>query len=186
MKTYVALLRGINVGGKRRLPMKELVGLFEDVGALEVRTYIQSGNVVFAPGSTSVAELQSELERAIEARFGFDVPVVMRTVEALREAVSHNPFVATGADPRHLHMGFLADAPTDGAVASLDPARSDVDSFRVLGAEVHLHVPGGMGRTKLTTDWFDRRLGTTMTVRNWRTVHKLIEIGGGEDRAEGA
>jgi uncharacterized protein (DUF1697 family) len=180
VKTHVALLRGINVGGRHKLPMKELVALFEEVGSEDVRTYIQSGNVVFRSASKSVAEVTAELEWAIEARFGFEVPIVMRSVEALCDIVARNPFVAAGADPRHLHVGFLSDAPTEQAVASLDPARTNIDSFRVLGTEVHLHVPGGMGRTKLTTDWFDRRLGTTMTVRNWRTVNKLIEIAGGE------
>jgi len=172
---HVALLRGINVGGKHKLPMKELAGLFEAAGCSRVRTYIQSGNVVFDTPA-SATKLSAEVERRIRERFGFEVPVVLRTAGAMRAVASANPFLGEGADEAHLHVGFLADRPTPEAVASLDPARSEIDSFRVVGSEVYLHTPGGMGRTKLTTDWFDRRLGTTMTVRNWRTVNKLIEM----------
>jgi len=84
--------------------------------------------------------------------------------------------VAVADDPKHLHIGFLAETPGEEAIASLDPGRSDVDNFQVKGREVYLHVPGGLGCTKLTTDYFDRRLGTVMTVRNWRTVNKLLEM----------
>jgi uncharacterized protein (DUF1697 family) len=174
--TLVALLRGINVGGKHKLPMKELVALFEGAGCSDVRTYIQSGNVVFRTSEKSAAAVAKDVERRIEERFGYEVPVILRTAEALGTVASGNPFLADGADETHLHVGFLATRPTPEAVASLDPARSAIDSFRVVGTEVYLHTPGGMGRTKLTTDWFDRRLGATMTVRNWRTVGKLVDM----------
>jgi uncharacterized protein (DUF1697 family) len=173
---HVALLRGINVGGKHKLPMKDLVALLEDAGCSRVRTYIQSGNVVFETPESSVADLAADIERRIGKRFGYEVPIVLRSAEALRAVASGNPFLAQGAEETHLHVGFLADPPTPEAVASLDPSRSEIDSFRVVGADVYLHTPGGMGRTKLTTDWFERRLGTRMTVRNWRTVGKLVEM----------
>jgi uncharacterized protein (DUF1697 family) len=173
---HVALLRGINVGGKHKLPMKDLVALLEDAGCSRVRTYIQSGNVVFETPESSVADLAADIERRIGKRFGYEVPIVLRSAEALRAVASGNPFLAQGAEETHLHVGFLADPPTPEAVASLDPSRSEIDSFRVVGADVYLYTPGGMGRTKLTTDWFERRLGTRMTVRNWRTVGKLVEM----------
>ena len=174
--THVALMRGINVGGKNKLPMKDVVALFEKVGCRSVRTYIQSGNVVFQ-GDPAVAEsVVDEVPRRIAKRFGYWVPVVLRSAEELRDAATRNPFVAEQPDPKHLHVGFLADAPDSDAVASLDPARSTGDRFAVLGREVYLHVPGGMARTKLTTDYFDRRLDTVMTVRNWRTVSRLLEM----------
>jgi len=164
------------VGGKHKLPMKELIALFEAAGCAHVRTYIQSGNVVFDPPAASAAKLGEDVERRILQRFGYAVPVLLRSAEALRAVGRGNPFLAGGAEEVHLHVGFLADRPTPEAVASLDPSRSKSDSFHVVGTEVYLHTPGGMGRTKLTTDWFDRRLGTTMTVRNWRTVNKLVEM----------
>lgn len=173
---HVALMRGINVGGKNKLPMKELRALFEELGCGSVASYIQSGNVVFEAGIELAEQLPAILPSHIEARFGLRVPVVIRSAQALREAAERNPFLSEGCDTQHLHVGFLASRPDAKAVASLDASRSDIDRFEVLGEEVHLHVPGGMARTKLTTDYFDRRLGTPMTVRNWRTVQKLIEM----------
>lgn len=176
--THVALLRGINVGGKNRMPMKGLAELFEDLGCQAVRTYIQSGNVVFEADVQAAASVRTEASKRIAERFGHQVPVVVRTAEELRTARDRNPFLSQAVDPKHLHVGFLADEPGMDAIASLDEARSDVDRFTVLGREVYLHVPGGMGRTKLTTDYFDRRLGTVMTVRNWRTINTLLEMVG--------
>lgn len=179
-RQHIALMRGINVGGKNKLPMQELAAIFEEAGCVSVRTYIQSGNVVFEADQELVDELAEDVPRRIQGRFGLLVPVVLRTADALRRIVARNPFVGEDTDPKHLHVGFLAEAPGAEAVASLDPVRSNVDSFAVLDAEVYLHVPGGMGRTKLTTDWFDRRLGTVMTVRNWRTVNALVEMATGD------
>lgn len=118
----------------------------------------------------------TEVPRLIEERFGNRVPLVVRTGSQLRDASGQNPFVDEASDAKHLHVGFLADTPNATAIAALDPARSTVDSFAVLGKEVFLHVPGGMARTKLTTAYFDRRLETIMTVRNWRTVTTLLEM----------
>ena len=174
--SHVALMRGINVGGKNKLPMKDLVALFVEVGCRQVRTYIQSGNVVFEGDAELAERVVTDVPTRIAARFGLSVPVIVRTAEEVRDAVSMHPFVAEAADLKHLHMGFLADTPSADAVASLDPARSAVDAFAVMGKEIFLHVPGGMARTKLTTDYFDRRLGTVLTVRNWRTVNKLLEM----------
>jgi uncharacterized protein (DUF1697 family) len=167
---HVALLRGINVGGKNRVPMKRLAALFEKAGCCDVRTYIQSGNVVFSADSALAARHGTEVPALIADEFGYRVPVVLRSAAELREAAERNPFVAVADDPKHLQVGFRTEAPGDEAIASLDPARSVVDAFKVIGRVVYLHVPGGMGRTKLTTDYFDRGLQTVMTVRNWRTV----------------
>jgi len=175
-RTHVALLRGINVGGKNKLPMKELAALFGNAGCSTVRTYIQSGNVVFEADAEVAGRVPTEISLRIVERFGYTVPVVMRTSKELRAALDDNPFLAEATDPEHLHVGFLAQAPSPEGLASLDRARSEVDSFCVVGREVYLHVPGGMGRTKLTTDYFDRRLGTVMTVRNWRTVNALLDM----------
>lgn len=173
---HVALMRGINVGGKNKLLMKDLAALFEKIGCRSVHTYIQSDNVVLEAEPAVAATVTDDVPRLIQERFGLTVPVILRTEEQLREAVASNPFVAEGADPAHLSLGFLADAPSAETVASLDPNRSNVDSFRVIAKEVYLHVPGGMARTKLTTAFFDRGLNTVMTVRNWRTVSKLLEM----------
>ncbi|MEJ2205908.1 MAG: DUF1697 domain-containing protein [Gemmatimonadota bacterium] len=176
MARHVALLRGINVGGRNKLPMSELVALFEAVGCRSVRTYIQSGNVVFEGGSALGRRVVHDIPRLVEERFGFRVPVLVRSAKDIHGAIAANPFLQEPTDPTHLHIGFLAAAPGETAIESLDPERSSTDRFVVRGREVYLHVPGGMARTRLTTDYFDRRLGTTMTVRNWRTVTRLAEM----------
>jgi uncharacterized protein (DUF1697 family) len=176
MGTHVALLRGINVGGKNRLPMADVVRLFERAGASDVVTYIQSGNVVFCAPKTE--GLAAKIEKAIVKEVGFEVPIVLRAAEELAALVGRNPFLKRGISADLLHVGFLADEPDVARVAGLDRARSPGDSFEVLGSEVFLHLPNGVARSKLTNAWFDSKLATTTTVRNWRTVTTLVEMSG--------
>lgn len=165
----VALLRGINVGGKNLLPMKRLAELFIAAGCTEVKTYIQSGNVVFRNGD---AELVAEKVRAeIAANFGLTVPVVVRTAAEMAKVVTSNPFGKQGVDTDWMHVMFLANAPTKEMVAALDASRGvDGEEFVVHGREVYLHLPHGAARTKLTNAYFDSKLKTVGTQRNWRTV----------------
>jgi uncharacterized protein (DUF1697 family) len=173
--THVALLRGINVGGKNVLPMKELVQMFSDAGGTGVRTYIQSGNVIFeAPGGA--AGIGDTIQAKIEKRYGYRLPVILRTSQQLNETIRGNPFVKAGADEKTLHVYFLAHSPSAQATASLDPGRSAPDAFHVRGPEIYLHLPNGMARTKLTNAYFDSKLSTTCTARNWATVLKLAEM----------
>jgi uncharacterized protein (DUF1697 family) len=177
--SYVALLRGINVGGKNSVPMAELSALFTEAGCAGVRTYIQSGNVVFQAGAALAAGLPAAMAKRIEARFGVRAPVVLRSADELAAALARNPFLAEGADPQALHVMFLAGEPGAASLAKLDPQRSPGDRFVVLGRDVYLHLPNGMARTKLTNDYFDRALATVSTVRNWRTATKLLEMARG-------
>lgn len=176
---HVALLRGINVGGKNKLPMKDLMALVTELGATEVKTYIQSGNVVFSASATLARGMSTVLADAIEAQLGLTVPVVVRTAAQMQAVVEGNPFLAAGLDPKTLHVGFLASKPSKAKVAALDPERSPPDAFEVRGQEIFLHFPNGVARTKLTNAYLDRTLGTTSTVRNWKTVNKLHEMLGG-------
>lgn len=173
---HVVLLRGINVGGKNKLPMKDLVAFFEAAGAESVRTYIQSGNVVFDCGAGDVPGVLASVRDAIAEEFGYDITLVHRAAEAWERIVAAHPFAAGAADPKHVHFGFLAEEPSPERVAELDPNRSPGDSFEVVGREVYFHVPGGLARTKLTSDYFDRRLKTVMTVRNWNTTNRILEM----------
>lgn len=177
--THVALLRGINVGGKHKLPMKTLSGFFTKAGASDVRTYIQSGNVVFTSSSARVRELCAQVADAIETSLGFRAPIVARPASALSAIRDACPFLAQGEDPSTLHVAFLADEPSQAAIATLDPARSPGDRFAVRGAEIYLHLPNGVARTKLTNAYFDSKLQTTSTVRNWRTLGALIALAEG-------
>ncbi len=174
--TYLALLRGINVGGKNKLPMTELAALFTEAGCSAVRTYIQSGNVVFGASSKQAEGLPVLIARRIAERFALRVPVVLRSAGQLREVAGGNPFVEAGADLEALHVAFLASEPDPDHLAGLDPNRASPDAFRVVGREIFLFLPGGVARTKLTLDYFDSKLATVSTMRNWRTVLKLLEM----------
>jgi uncharacterized protein (DUF1697 family) len=173
---YVALLRGINVGGKNKLPMTDLAKMFEESGCGDVKTYIQSGNVVFSADPKVVERLPQTIAEDIREEFGLEVPVVLRSAKELDQIVRKNPFLAAGGDPQALHVMFLADKPDNRAVDTLDLNRSPPDEFTVMGKDIFLSCPNGVARTKLTNDWFDRKLGTVSTGRNWRTVLKLHEL----------
>ncbi len=173
---YVAFFRGINVGGKHVLPMKQLAAIFEKAGCRDVRTFIQSGNVVFEASAAMIKTLPAKIAAEIEKQFGFDAPIVLRSTDELRSAIRDNPFVKRAADPKALHIYFLADEPGLKAIATLDAARSAPDAFAVRGREIYLHLPNGMGRTKLTNAYFDAKLSTVCTARNWATVQKLLEM----------
>jgi uncharacterized protein (DUF1697 family) len=185
VSAYIALLRGINVGGHHEVPMAELRQLFAGLGFGDVATYIQSGNVVFTSAARDVAEMTAEIEREIVKVFGFAAPVALRSARLLAGVASANPFVGRGMDVAALSVGFLGATPDAVRVSALladplaDPATAGGDEFLLSGQEVYLHHPNGYGRTKLTNSYFDRRLGTMMTVRNWRTVMTLLDMASG-------
>ena len=172
MPRLVGLLRSVNVGGKNKLPMAELRALVESLGYTEVGTFIQSGNVIFTADNSVTPK---RLETAIESRFGIETTVVLRTSAELESVVEANPFLS--ADPSKLHVGFMAETPPAAAVAKLDNDRFLPDEFAVNGAQLYLHLPNGMARTKLL-GYLDRQLKIPTTVRNWNTVNKLIELSG--------
>lgn len=174
--THIALLRGINVGGNNRLSMTALGAAFADAGCTDVSTYIQSGNVVFTAAPRSIKQLPRLVPELIAKRHGITTPVVLRTAAELAAAIDNNPFLQAGADPATLHIGFLSDIPTPERIAALDPHRSPGDTFHLRGRDLYLHLPNGVARSKLTNAYLDATLGTTSTLRNWRTVLKLHEI----------
>jgi len=173
--TYVALLRGINVGGKNMLPMKDLAAMFTEAGCTDVRSYIQSGNVIFSASKSVAAKVPVLVAAEIEKQFGFKTRLVVRTLEQMREVARSNPFLPDG-DERLLSVMFLADMPDPRHVETLDPQRSAPDAFIVIGDAIFAHTPTGLAKTKLTNAYFDTRLKTVCTGRNWRTVLKLVEL----------
>jgi uncharacterized protein (DUF1697 family) len=171
----VALLRGVNVGGKNKLAMRELCAVFEAAGCTESESYIQSGNVVFR-SELEDAALQIRLAAAIEEQFGFAVPVVVRTAAEMQMAIDKNPFV--GVAEERLAVMFLRDRPTAEALVRMEAERFLPERFAVVGGEVYLDMPRGAGRSKMTTAYFDGRLKTVGTVRNLRTVRTLVKMAG--------
>ncbi|MCA9609943.1 MAG: DUF1697 domain-containing protein [Myxococcales bacterium] len=170
---HVLLLRAVNVGGTGKLPMADLRRMLEALGCTDVRTYIQSGNVVLRAPARLAARLCRALPDAIEAEHGHRPPVLLRDEKALRAVVANNPFPEI-EDPKRLHVAFLGEAPAPDR--AIDPNRSPGDRFVLRGRELYLHLPAGVGQTKLDNAYLERALGTTSTVRNWRTVGKLLEL----------
>ena len=181
-ETCIALLRGINVGGHNRLPMRQLIALVEAIGGREVRTYIQSGNVVFAASKAVARRAATDLSSALARDAGITSSVVLRSREELRRIVADNPYLRAGHPEKELHVGFLASEPSTAALATLDYQRSPPDEFTVVGREIYVRCPNGVARSKLSNAYFDARLETTSTVRNWRTTLKLLELAEGVGR----
>ena len=172
MAAWVALLRGINLGGHHRVPMAELRSLVAELGHGDVATYVQSGNLVFTAADTRAADdITAELEAAIESRFGFGVPVLLRSRHEIERIAARHPFEDREDEPAKLHVFFLAGDPDPRRLAAWHPERYAPDEAIVDGCEVYVHFPNGMGRSKFAFDF-----GTTATARNWRTVLALAGV----------
>jgi len=177
--TYVALLRGVNVGGYKKIKMEQLRSSFEKLGFEDVRTYIQSGNVIFRTGDMSAAELRRRAEDKILSDFGFSPPVILRSAAELGKTLQNNPFTKhKGIEPAKLHVFFLSGAPAKAAVQELEGLQIGTAELRCCGREIYLHTPDGFGRTKLPN--FDKVLSVITTARNWNTVSKLYELASGK------
>lgn len=177
MTSQIALLRGINVGGNHPFPVARQRALMAELGFEGVTVHLQTGNIVFADPGTPPGRTARTLEDAFAADLGFSVPVMVRTRDELAAAVDANPYPAAAAEPKTLHMVFLSDVPTDtSALDALDPAAYAPDEFRLIGREIYLHVPNGLGRSKLAAKLSNPRLGVTATARNWNTVTKLLAL----------
>jgi uncharacterized protein (DUF1697 family) len=170
----VALLRGINVGGKNILPMKSLAEIFRNAGAEDIKTYIQSGNVLFRAAHPD--KIAAKVSAQILTDFSLKVPVITRSAAEIAAATIANPFLQSGVDPSLLHVMFLADQPSPKQIAKLDPTRSSPDEFALIGRDLYLRLPNGAARTKLTATYFDATLKTPGTQRNWRTVLTLATM----------
>jgi len=178
----VALLRGINVGGRHMLPMPALASMFVEAGAADVRTYMQSGNVVFSASRAIAQRIPRVISQQVLQRFGFEPHVIMRTGTDIARIAADHPFLTRGADMRTLHVGFLDEAPHARLIAALDPERSPGDRFAVRGSEIYLHLRNGAGKSKLTYAHFEKTVKTWATFRNWRTVLTLAEMMCGTDQ----
>ncbi len=180
MKTgvYVALLRGINLGKSHRMAMSDLRAHLEALGCGDVRTYIQSGNAVFRATPARAKSLTQELERTIREHHGFPAPVVLRSGAELVATAARHPFAGPGAEPKHLHVVFLADPASSQAQQALTRVRVEPEGLEVRGRELFLHFPNGSARSKLASAVTDRVLGTTSTMRNWPTVSALAQLVG--------
>lgn len=175
MTTFIALLRGINVGGHNKLPMQELVQLLESLGLVNVKTYIQSGNVVFQSIQTQPSTLAEEISTAIEQRHRFKPQVMILRSEDLETAVSQNPFPQATEDHKTLHFYFLESIPSNPDLTMLEAVKTETEQFKLLDQVFYLHAPDGIGRSKLAAK-VEKAMGVPTTARNWRTVSKVLEM----------
>jgi uncharacterized protein (DUF1697 family) len=176
VRTWIGLFRGINVGGRNMLPMKELVALLAEAGFDEVRTYVQSGNVVFRSAGTPAA-IGERILVAVADRFGFRPHLLLLSVADLARAAAANPYPEACAAPQFLHLWFLLRSPTAAVAKALGSVRAPSERCRVHGRVLYLHAPEGIGRSKLAAR-AEALLGVPATARNWRTVTRLLELAG--------
>ncbi|MEU0474028.1 DUF1697 domain-containing protein [Streptomyces olivaceus] len=177
---YAALLRGINVGGARKLPMADLRALLEELGHGGVRTHLQSGQAVFASGHGDEESLAAELARAIEKRFGFPVDVLVRDHAYLRAVAEACPFPAADLEPKQLHVTYFSAPVDEERFAPVDRSAFRPEEFRLGDRALYLYAPDGLGRSRLAEALARPRVnkGLIATTRNWNTVTRLVELTG--------
>jgi uncharacterized protein (DUF1697 family) len=175
MPGFIALLRGVNVGGNT-LSMERLRAVCAELGVENARSYVQSGNVVFA-ATGSAARWATALEGKLASETRLAVTVIVRTAAEMAKIIAGNPFLPEkGIDPAKLHVTFLQQAPAKTAVKMLDSLNAGADRLELVGKEIYLHCPNGYGRTKLSNNALEKVLRTRATTRNWNTVNKLCQM----------
>ncbi len=175
MHKKIAILRGINVGGKRKILMADLKALCNALIWNDVKTYIQSGNVIFNSDKEN-PELEHELEKAITQKYGFDVPVIVINAEELQRMVDKNPFVDENTDISHLHLTFLKQNAIQENIDHIRTYDFEPDKFEIDNQAIFVYCEGKYHQSKLTNNFFEKKLKVGATTRNWKTVLKLLEL----------
>lgn len=177
MITYISMIRGINIGGKR-VKMAELRDLYVSMGFLDVKTYIQSGNVIFKSENNDQEDIVQKIVQKILETFNYSVKVVIRTLDDLNMVVKSSPF--KDKNEKYVHVTFLSDKPSQKIVQTIIPENikgiKDSEQYIISAREIYLFLPEGYGRTKLNNNFFEKKLELSATTRNWKTVNKLLEI----------
>ena len=177
MHRRIAILRGINVGGKRKILMADLKLMFEKMNFSNVSTYIQSGNVLFnLKKKVGNSELAQKIEAEIKKEFGFEVPVIVRTSKEIEAAINQNPFYKEGSDVVHLHLTFLNEEPTEENQEKTESYKYEPDKFEIKGKDIFIYCEGKYHQSKLNNNFFEKKLKVNATTRNWKTILKLHEL----------
>jgi len=177
MNTFISMLRGINLGGHKMIRMAELKSLYEALDLVNVKTYVQSGNVVFDSPERDASKLASLIEAQIERSFGHAVSILIRSPNDFQRIVDTNPFLhGRNEDPAKLHVTFLYSSPSKSQLSNLGVPKGEADEFFVGNQEIFLFCPNGYGRTKLPNNFFEKKLDTPATTRNWKTVTALHQM----------
>ena len=174
---YIALLRGINVGGQRIIKMTDLKDTFEAIGFKNVKTYIQSGNVIFDYESTDTKKLTYQIEMKLNQAYGFSVKTIIRTQSEFESIINNNPFInEPNIDVDKLHITFLLDIPESNIALVSDIKKEETERLLIVSREIYLYLPNGYGNSKLNNTIFEKKLNTNATTRNWRTINKLLKL----------
>ncbi len=177
METYISILRGINVSGQKKIKMADLKSLYENMGFQDVQTYIQSGNVIFKTNITKKNEIRQKIQLKIKEHYNFSVPVLILNIGELNAVFLNNPFLnKRKEDISKLHVTFLDEKPKVELVREIENLQSASDEFIVSEKTIYVFCPNGYGRTKLNNTFFEKKLKTTATTRNWKTICKLVEL----------
>ncbi len=177
MTTHISLLRGINVSGQKKIRMADLRDLYESLGFSAVESYLQSGNVIFESDEEDRAALANMIEAEIEKSYGYSVSLLLRSSADFARVLQHNPYLRTRSEnAKELYITFLAETPSSTLLETLAAPENSGDEFCVVGQEIYLFLPSGAGRTKLSNNFFERKLKVVATTRNWRTVNALYEM----------
>jgi len=178
MNKKIAILRGINVGGKRKILMADLKLLFEELGFNNIVTYIQSGNVIFDDEVTLPdLEIADKIKQSISNKFQFEVPVIVRSSKDLTKSVKNNPFYKKDStDIKQLHLTFLKEKPTKEHLTKIENQNFEPDKFVIKGKDAFIFCEGKYHQSKLTNNFFEKKLKVNATTRNWKTVLKLVEL----------
>lgn len=175
MNSYIALFRGINVSGRNRLPMRELVDILRSLGLHSIRTYIQSGNVVFRSDAADTTDLSQRISAAVNESQGFTPHVLLLTLEEFETAMESNPYPEAVSEPKTLHLYFLTSKPQNPDLEALKRIRSPSERFAIKGKVFYLHAPEGIGRSRLAAG-VEKALGVGATERNWRSVTAIMAM----------
>ena len=177
VKTYISILRGINVGGKRKILMTDLKKLYTQLGFTDIVTYIQSGNVIFNSKEKNVPKLESSIKNKILEVFGYDVPVIIRSVAELKEIINNNPFKdIEGSTSEKLYITFLSKEPEERNEINLANYDLKGDEFKIVRKNVFICLKGKASDSKITNNLLEQKLKVTATTRNWKTTEKLLEL----------
>lgn len=177
MNTYVALLRGINVSGQKKIKMADLRAHLKTLPFQDIQTYIQSGNIVFEAESMSKQELASLIEQNIMQNYGFEVPVMIKTPKELENTLENNPFLKDPSkDSKRFYVTFLAQTPIAGLAKKLEEVDYSPEEYVLQKDLIYFFSPQGYGRAKMNNNFFEKKLKVAATTRNWRTIHKLLEM----------
>jgi uncharacterized protein (DUF1697 family) len=175
MTVYVSMLRAVNVGGTSRIKMDALRAVYESIGLKDVRTLLQSGNVVFRSAIADRQKLVKRIRQEIERQLELDVEVILRTLAEIASIVERGPVLSPRADSAKLHVMFLADVPDAGAQAALAKWHKGPEMLEMRGPEIYLYYPEGVGRSKLSGAVIESKLNTSGTARNWNTLQKVLD-----------